>query len=75
MTDPQLLTRIDPAANMRRYYRLSVEPGLFGDWGVVREWGRIGTSGHTRTDWYEGEADAAIALDRLAAQKVKRGYR
>jgi predicted DNA-binding WGR domain protein len=34
------LTRIDPARNMRRFYRLDVQPDLFGGFAVVKEWGR-----------------------------------
>jgi hypothetical protein len=38
-----VLDRIDPAANMRRFYVLSIEPSLFGDATLVREWGRVWT--------------------------------
>ena len=71
---PQHLTRIDPAQNMRRYYRLSLQPGLFGDIGLVREWGRIGTRGQSRTDWFQGEAEAEAASARLTREKQRRGY-
>ncbi len=30
MTPPVLLRRIDPARNMQRFYRLDVQPDLFG---------------------------------------------
>jgi WGR domain len=36
------LARIDPACNMRRFYRLDVQPDLFGGFAVVKEWGRDG---------------------------------
>lgn len=39
-TDVQM-RRIDPARNMRRFYRLSVQRDLFGRSSLVREWGRI----------------------------------
>lgn len=68
------LTRIDPEQNMRRFYRLSVQPGLFGDVGLVREWGRIGAAGQSKTDWFEDEALAEAASDKLARQKQRRGY-
>ena len=42
------LTRTDPETNLYRYYRLEVLKDLFGDWGLVREWGRIGSSGRVR---------------------------
>lgn len=38
------LHRLDPARNMARFYRLDVQPSLFG-WSVVSEWGRIGRPG------------------------------
>lgn len=59
---------------MARYYRLSVEPSLFGDTALVREWGRIGTSGRRRLDLFADVAHAHEALLRLAASKIKRGY-
>ena len=37
-----MLYRIDASRNMRRYYRLDVQPDLFGLWLLVREWGRVG---------------------------------
>ena len=48
--------------------------GLFGDWGLVREWGRIGSPGRVRTDWYDNVADAKDARFLLYMQKAKRGY-
>ncbi len=39
------LTCIDPEHNKWRFYALSVQPTLFGDWVLVREWGRIGAGG------------------------------
>jgi hypothetical protein len=36
------VTRSDPTKNLHRYYRLDVQPDLFGPWRFVREWGRIG---------------------------------
>ena len=43
-----ILHRIDHAKNMHRYYRLDVQPNLFGEWSLVREWGRIGQAGRYR---------------------------
>lgn len=60
---------------MARFYRLSVEPSLFGDAALVREWGRIGTSGRRRLDLFADAAQADEALHRLAASKLSRGYR
>jgi hypothetical protein len=35
-----VLERRDPTRNMARYYVLSLEPSLFGDTALVRQWGR-----------------------------------
>ena len=42
------LARIDPARNMCRFYRLDVQPDLFGGFAFVKEWGRIGARGRSR---------------------------
>lgn len=68
------LTRSDPEANLHRYYRMEIVPGLFGDWGLIREWGRIGWPGQMRTDWYATEAAAKDARFNLHMAKAKRGY-
>ena len=68
------LTKIAPEQNQQRYYSLQVVRGLFGDWGLIREWGRIGLSGRTRTDWFTNRVDATAAGGKLAMQKGKRGY-
>lgn len=73
--EPIYLERIDPTQNMRRYYQLSLQPGLFGDIGLVREWGRIGRRGQSKTDWFAGAAEAEMASARLSRQKQRRGYK
>jgi predicted DNA-binding WGR domain protein len=40
-----VLYRIDPAKRMHRFHRLDVQPDLFGQWCLMREWGRIGSTG------------------------------
>ena len=59
------LRRIDPARNMARFYRVSIGPSLFGDFSVVREWGRIGTIGRVRVDLFEDEHAAYGALEAI----------
>ena len=73
-TGPVLLTRVDPSCNMRRFYSVALATSLFGECGVVRQWGRIGTEGQTRTDWYDGSGPAKAALLKLLRQKQRRGY-
>ena len=68
------LTRTKPEANLYRYYRMEIVPGLFGDWGLVRQWGRLGRPGRSRTDWFDTEAEAKDACITLRIQKARRGY-
>ena len=67
------LRRRDPIRNMHRYYRLDVQLDLFGDWCFLREWGRIGSAGLTRTVLYPPQA-AQAALERQRRAKERRGY-
>lgn len=68
------LTKVESSKNAYRFYSMVIIRGLFGDWGLVREWGRIGASGRMRTDWFETEADAKDARFALHMQKAMRGY-
>lgn len=68
------LEKRDPARNQARYYRLAILPNLFGEWSLAREWGRIGSGGRCRLDWYTTEAEAEGALLALEASKQRRGY-
>ena len=72
-TDVQM-RRIDPARNMRRFYRLSVQCDLFGRASLVREWGRIGFRGQMMIEIHPDEGKAITALMKLAAVKKRRGY-
>ena len=71
---PVLLTRADSACNMHRFYSLELATSLFGECGVVRHWGRIGTSGRSRTDWFNEPQEAEAAFLILLRAKRRRGY-
>lgn len=73
-TKTTYLERIDHARNMARYYRLSVVQTLFGDWAMVREWGRIGRSGQSREHWCGSEDQATALLERHRVERSRRGY-
>lgn len=68
------LKRIDPSLNMRRFYRMSVQPDLFGGACLVREWGRIGLRGQMLIEQHDDEGKAVTALMKLSATKTRRGY-
>jgi len=68
------LYRSNPTKNLHRYYRLDVQPDLFGEWCFIREWGRIGQAGQTRTVPFRTPAEALAALERQRRRKERKGY-
>lgn len=69
------LERIDRARSMARYYRLSIVETLFGEWAMVREWGRIGGGAQSREHWCASQDEAANLLETHRAIRLRRGYR
>ncbi len=68
------IERIEPEQNMQRFYRMHIQPDLFGGVTLFKEWGRIGTAGRQMTEPF---ADAGQAVDELLAHmraKMRRGY-
>jgi predicted DNA-binding WGR domain protein len=72
--EPLHLRRIDPARNLRRFYALCTQPTLFGEMSLIRNWGRIGTSGKTMVQTFDGRAETIEAFVRLERAKRRRGY-
>jgi predicted DNA-binding WGR domain protein len=68
------LVRIDSEKNVARFYKLDVQPSLFGDWSLVREWGRIGQPGTVHFEVHGTRGAADIALIAKWFEKQKRGY-
>lgn len=68
------LERVDPARNMARFYVITATPTLFGEWALIREWGRIGSPGTVKEAWFETVESAARAALKLRGQKQRRGY-
>ena len=68
------LTRVDPAANIHRFYKLELWPTLFGEIALVKEWGRIGSPGTVRSQTYEKIEAAREALAAAIARRHRRGY-
>jgi predicted DNA-binding WGR domain protein len=68
------LEKCQPQRNRFRFYRLSLEPNLFGGWSLVREWGRIGRAGCMHADLYATLEAAQLALDIKLQEKGRKGY-
>lgn len=60
---------------MRRFYMLSIQPTLFGEVSLIRNWGRIGAAGQTMVETFDRPLDAKAAFLRIERQKIRRGYR
>lgn len=71
---PTCLTRIDPARNMARYYRMDIAPDLFGGVTLTRNWGRIGTQGAQRCEWFPAVDQAESARLCWIDRKIRKGY-
>jgi predicted DNA-binding WGR domain protein len=69
-----ILDRCDPSCNMARYYVLAIEPSLFGEATLTREWGRIGQRGQRRIEIYDSYGRAAEELEAWLKRKSRRGY-
>jgi predicted DNA-binding WGR domain protein len=54
---------------------LMIERDLFGTVRLVRNWGRIGTTGQELVAIFDSEEEAGAALEELARLKRWRGYR
>lgn len=67
--------RVDATRNMARYYRLAIQPTLFGNICVVRNWGRIGTRGQERVDFFDNEKQALSVFLEILRAKRRKGYR
>jgi predicted DNA-binding WGR domain protein len=65
---------VDPARNVRRFYRLDIQPDLLGRFMLLKQWGRVGTHGRMLAESFESEELALAALQRQAERKRRRGY-
>ena len=68
------MERHDDKDNMHRFYQMFVTPGLFDDWSLIKEWGRVGSPGTVRKEWYDCEEAALLAGQKIKNNKVKKGY-
>jgi predicted DNA-binding WGR domain protein len=68
------LTRTDPTRNINRFYIVDVTLTLFGEWVVVREWGRRGSPGTVRLNSYQRRDEAETAEQRTIKRRLHHGY-
>ena len=69
-----MLRRIDPSCNMSRFWSARLQPSLFEEVLLVRNWGRIGSRGQERSYWFSTRQAALDAFSKITAAKCRRGY-
>jgi predicted DNA-binding WGR domain protein len=53
---------------------VQITPTLFGEWALVREWGRRGSPGTMRLSSYERRNEAETAEQRTIKRRLQHGY-
>ena len=67
------LTRTDPARNMARFYTMALQPTLFGEWALLREW--VGSACRRLvSSRFASEQEAALAMAEHLKAKLSKGY-
>lgn len=56
------------------YYRVDIGYNLFGEYTVVREWGRTGRGGRHVIAWFSNLRDAVGAADLWHGRATAKGY-
>jgi predicted DNA-binding WGR domain protein len=67
-------TRTDPAKKIDRFYLVRLAPTLFGEWTLLREWGRSGSPGTMRLTSFEQFDQAQQAETRAIKRRLGHGY-
>lgn len=57
-----------------RFYRVEVTENLFGEYSVLREWGKSGRRAQPMVCWFSNLREAVIAAERWARGAERRGF-
>jgi predicted DNA-binding WGR domain protein len=69
-----LFTRVDPVKQRHRFYVVQLSPTLFGDWTLLREWGRSGSPGTVRVTSFDRYDEAQKEEQRTIKLRLQHGY-
>ena len=73
--ESSLWVKREPEKNIHRYYSLHIQPTLFGEWDVVRQWGRVGQrGGQQRVDHYLSYDEAKCHYEALCRLRATHQY-
>ena len=71
-----LFRKVDRAKNQNRVYVLLWQENLFGEWELVRIWGRAGTNMRRMKTTPYPDLDAALPeIRRIVRKRLRHGYR
>lgn len=68
--------KVDPEQNHHRWYAIAWGPTLFGDYAVVRSWGRIGANwARCKSEVFDDDTAAGVEAEAQTRKRLRRGYR
>ncbi len=59
---------------LTHFYRVEISYNLFGEYTVIREWGRVGTRGRHVSIWFANLREAVLVADHAVHRAAHRGY-
>ncbi len=68
------LTCIYPNQNCYRFYHITIQPGLFGNYCLIRRWGGVGNKGRSLSRSFETMDELNKEIQRLLKMRERRGY-
>ena len=67
--------KIDRELDRHRWYVISWGPTLFGDYAVVRSWGRLGTNwAQCKSKTFDDRTAALVEAGVQVRRRLRRGY-
>ncbi|MGD0960435.1 MAG: WGR domain-containing protein [Methylomonas sp.] len=64
----------DTLRHKQRFYAIHITQTIFGEWALIKEWGRIGSPGTVREEWFDEESQAINKAHAIVQHRVRRGY-
>lgn len=70
-----ILYKIDSAKNLYRFYSLYIQQDLFGNYCLIRAWGRIGISRQQKIIAFTTLEAAEKEMQKQQRIRTKKGYK
>ncbi|MBF0110331.1 MAG: WGR domain-containing protein [Magnetococcales bacterium] len=69
------LQRVHPQSGVVWFYSIQIQRDLLGEWQLIREWGRSGSSGTLRRQIFDDLDPALESMDLLVEQLREKGFK